>query len=292
MLVAIYGRKLKHTVVDAVKELISALNERQISFSMYEPFYKHLKITHNIDFECPTFTKKKHLDKNIDFVLSLGGDGTILDTISWIGKYEIPVVGINFGRLGFLASVSLNQINDALDALENKVYEIDSRSMILLDSNPLIFKKSSFALNEFTVQRSDTSSMITVHTYINNQHLNSYWADGLIISTPTGSTGYSLSCGGPIIHPTSKSFVITPVAPHNLNVRPMILSDDVVIKLKVEGRSKKFLATLDSRVHTFNSGVEITLSKAPFEAKLVRINPFNFVNAIREKLLWGEDTRN
>jgi NAD+ kinase len=292
MIVAIYGRKLKHSVVDAVKELIIALNERQITFSMYEPFYKHLKSVHHIEIDCPTFNKKKQIDKNIDFVFSLGGDGTILDTISWVGKHEIPVVGINFGRLGFLASVSLNQINDALNALENKVYEIDSRSMILLDSNPLVFKKSSFALNEFTVQRSDTSSMITVHTYINNQHLNSYWADGLIVSTPTGSTGYSLSCGGPIIHPTSKSFVITPVAPHNLNVRPMVLSDDVVIKLKVEGRSQKFLATLDSRVDTFKSGVEITLSKAPFEAKLVRINPFNFVNAIRGKLLWGEDTRN
>lgn len=292
MLVAIYGRKLKSNVIPHVNLLLNELALRKIDFVLYAPFYQHLKKEHNIGITCHTFTKKEEIPANTDFVFSLGGDGTILDAISWIGKREIPVMGFNFGRLGFLASVPSENIPEALDALQNKTFEIDYRTMIKLESSQPIFTESTFALNEFTVQRSETSSMITVHTYINGQHLNSYWADGLIISTPTGSTGYSLSCGGPIIHPHSKSFAITPVSPHNLNVRPMIIPDDVTIKLKVEGRSKNFLATLDSRVKTFDSSIELTLTKAPFNANLVRLSKTNFVTAIREKLLWGEDMRN
>jgi NAD+ kinase len=292
MLVAIYGRKLKMAVSENVRILLSELQKRNIEFIIYTPFYRHLKYEHQIDLVCETFTKKEEVSKKIDFVFSLGGDGTILDAISWIGKKEIPVIGINFGRLGFLAGVTSDKIIDALDALANNSYEIDSRSMIAMSASKPVFEESSFALNEFTVQRSETSSMITVHTLLNGQRLNSYWADGLIISTPTGSTGYSLSCGGPIIHPNSKSFVITPVSPHNLNVRPMIVPDDVEITLRIEGRSRVFLTTLDSRVKNIDSSYEIKITKAPFETKLVRINKFNFFDAIREKLLWGQDMRN
>jgi NAD+ kinase len=292
MLVAIYGRKLKYKVSQQVQTLIDELQSRNIEFIVYTPFYRHLKQEHHINIACGTFTRKEEISKKIDFVFSLGGDGTILDAISWIGRKEIPVMGINFGRLGFLASITSDKIVEALDALENSSFEIDNRSMVALGANKIIFEEASYALNEFTVQRSETSSMITVHTFLNGQRLNSYWADGLIISTPTGSTGYSLSCGGPIIHPNSQSFVITPVSPHNLNVRPMIVPDDVEILLKIEGRSKTYLTTLDSRVKNIDSSYEMKITKAPFYAKLVRINEFNFFDAIREKLLWGEDMRN
>lgn len=292
MLVAIYGRKLKSNVIPLVNLLLEELTKRNFQYIMYALFYQHLKKEHALNISCKTFTQKKEIPNETEFVFTLGGDGTILDAVSWIGKREIPVLGINFGRLGFLASIPSESIIETLDALINKTYEIDYRTMVGIESSSPIFEESAFALNEFTVQRSETSSMITVHTFINQQHLNSYWADGLIVSTPTGSTGYSLSCGGPIIHPHSKSFVITPISPHNLNVRPMIIPDDVEITLRVEGRSKNFLATLDSRVKTFDSSIELKLTKTRFNARLVRMSKTNFVTAIREKLLWGEDMRN
>lgn len=292
MLVAIYGRKLKTSVATDIQKLFTLLEAKNISYIIYEPFYKHLISSLKIDCQNATFLEKKDITQSVDFVFSLGGDGTILDAISWIGEREIPVMGINFGRLGFLASIASENIEEAIEALCNDTYAMEARSMIALSTNKPLFKESGFALNEFTVQRSETSSMITVHTYLNEQHLNSYWADGLIVSTPTGSTGYSLSCGGPIIYPDSKGFVITPVAPHNLNVRPMVVSEDVSIKLIVEGRSKSFLTTLDNRLETIDKTYELTLRKAPFVAKLVRLNRLNFINAIREKLHWGEDLRN
>lgn len=292
MQVAVYGRKLKSSAKNDAARFFKALNEKNIAFKIYEPFFKHLKRDLKLDLEATTFEKKREITNEINFVFSLGGDGTILDAVSWIGQKEIPLVGINFGRLGFLASISIAEIEKSLEAIIKGEHVIDSRNMIALETNHKLFGKASFALNEFTVQRTETSSMITVHAYLNGQHLNSYWADGLIIATATGSTGYSLSCGGPVIYPSSKNFVITPVAPHNLNVRPMVVPDNVELVLKVEGRSRRFLTSLDSRNKNIDASYELKLKKAPFQAKLVRLTDSNFVNAIREKLLWGEDLRN
>ncbi len=292
MVVAIYGRKLKPVVKEGVVLLFQLLKENNIQFVIYEPFYRHIKNLFDLDIEATTFKTREEFQKDIEFVFSLGGDGTILDTISWVGEYEIPIVGINMGRLGFLASIPINKITEVVDALVNGTYVIDKRNMLLVEANRPLFTDSPFALNEFTIQRSDTSSMITVHTYLNGQHLNSYWADGLIISTATGSTGYSLSCGGPIIYPNNDNFIITPVAPHNLNVRPLVVSDDVVLTFQIEGRTKKFLTTLDARVESIDNTYEIAVKKAPFQASLVRLNDMNFLNAIKEKLHWGEDLRN
>ena len=292
MLVAIYGRKLKPQVKEGVVQLFKLLQEKNIEFIIYQPFYKHIKRMFKLEFEAKTFNNREEFQKDVSFIFSLGGDGTILDTVSWVGEYEIPIIGINMGRLGFLASIPINKIARIVDALETGDYEIDKRNMLVVGGNRQLFKDSPYALNEFTMQRSDTSSMITVHTYINGEHLNSYWADGLIISTATGSTGYSLSCGGPIIYPNNENFIITPVAPHNLNVRPLVVSDDVELSFQIEGRTKKFLATLDSRVESFDNTIEITIKKAPFKANLVRLNDTSFLNAIKEKLHWGEDLRN
>lgn len=292
MRVAIYGRKLKPKVQEGVELLFSLFKEKNIDFIIYEPFWRHIKKTFNLDFEAKTFTSREDFQKDVEFVFSLGGDGTILDAVSWVAEYEIPIVGINMGRLGFLASISIDKITDVVEALENGTYVIDKRNLIAVEANYPFFKDSPFALNEFTIQRSDTSSMITVHTYLNGQHLNSYWADGLIVSTATGSTGYSLSCGGPIIYPNNDNFIITPVAPHNLNVRPLVVSDDVVLSFQIEGRTKKFLTTLDARVESIDNTFEIAVKKAPFQAHLVRLNDMNFLNAIKEKLHWGEDLRN
>lgn len=292
MHVAVYGRKLKSNATTDVKRFFKLLEEKNISYTVYSPFHKHLLKDHDLTIANLTFMDKKEVDKEIDFVFSLGGDGTILDAVSWIGRKEIPIVGINFGRLGFLASISISNIENCLNAILQNQHVIDYRNLIQLETSKQLFGDSSFALNEFTIQRVETSSMITVHAYLNGQHLNSYWADGLIVSTATGSTGYSLSCGGPVIYPNSKNFVITPVAPHNLNVRPMVVPDDVELRLEVEGRSDRFLATLDSRNKLIDSSYELVLRKAPFQAQLVRLSSSNFVNAIREKLLWGEDRRN
>jgi NAD+ kinase len=292
MLVAIYGRKLKPETKLGVELLFKTLQKNFIDYVVYEPFYKHLKEQFGLNISASTFKTKEELNKKVEFVFSLGGDGTILDTVSWVGELETPIVGINMGRLGFLASISIEKIVEVIDALQNATYVIDKRNMLAVEANAPLFTNMPYALNEFTIQRSDTSSMITVHTYLNGQHLNSYWADGLIISTATGSTGYSLSCGGPIIYPNNNNFIITPVAPHNLNVRPLVVSDDVVLSFQIEGRSKKFLATLDSRVETIDNTYEIAIKKAHFQANLVRLNDMNFLNAIKEKLKWGEDLRN
>jgi NAD+ kinase len=292
MQVAVYGRRLKPEAFKDAAHFFNLLETKGITYVIYGPFQKQLLKDLKLDLKANTFDKKKELTNSIDYVFSLGGDGTILDAISWIGEKEIPIVGINFGRLGFLASISIENIEISLDAIIANKHVIDSLNLIALTTNKKLFGKSSFALNEFTLQRTETSSMITVQTYINGLHLNSYWADGLIVATATGSTGYSLSCGGPVIYPGANNFVITPVAPHNLNVRPMVVPDNVEIKLTVEGRSKRFLTTLDSRNKTIDSSFELTLKKADFQAKLVRLSSSNFVNAIREKLLWGEDLRN
>jgi len=225
-------------------------------------------------------------------LISLGGDGTLLDTLSLVRDSGVPVIGINFGRLGFLASINKDEIRNAIKALLNKEYSLDQRSLISLTSKQKLFGEENFALNDITIHRRDNSAMMIIHAYMNGDFINSYWADGLIIATPTGSTAYSLSCGGPIIFPSSQNFVITPVAPHNLNVRPVVISDEVSLTFEVEARSAKFLLSCDSRTETVDHSVKITINKANFYMNLIRLHNESYLKTLRNKLLWGIDTRN
>jgi len=228
----------------------------------------------------------------VQFVFSIGGDGTLLDTVTYVGAQQIPILGINTGRLGFLATVTVERIAQAIDALFKGHFVLEERSLIRVDTDPEVFNGINFGLNEFSILKRDTSSMIVVHTYIDGEYLNSYWADGLIVSTPTGSTGYSLSCGGPVMLPQTNNFIIAPVCPHNLNVRPLIVSDRSVISFEIEGRSNNFLLSLDSRSVAVDAGIQIAVRRENFAVRLVKLNHVNFLTTLRSKLNWGLDKRN
>lgn len=292
MKVAIYGRSNNENISEHIQLLFDKLNEYKTEILIYEPFYKFLQQKIQINGAVKTFNSHADLSKDTDCMLSLGGDGTFLETLTYVRNSGIPVLGINTGRLGFLANVAKNEIYDAIEAVMHKKFSIEQRSLLSVTAPNNLFGEVNYALNELTIFKKDSSSMITIHTYINGDYLNSYFADGLIIATPTGSTAYSLSCGGPLVMPGSQNFVITPIAPHNLNVRPLVISDNNVIKLKVEGRSSHYLASLDSRNEIIDSSVELTLKKADFDLNLIKLENQNFFNTIRNKLLWGLDKRN
>lgn len=226
-----------------------------------------------------------------DVLICVGGDGTILDTLSIVRDTGVPILALNTGRLGFLADVQLENLHHALDDVEKGNYSIEQRSLLQLDSSHPLFDYN-YALNDFVIHKKETSSMIVVHAYLNGEFLNSYWSDGLIISTPTGSTGYSLSCGGPIIFPKSDSMVITPIAPHNLNVRPVVVSDDVVISFEIEGRASSYLASLDARSQSITGEVNMAIRKADHKLNLMRLSNIHFLDTLRNKLHWGFDRRN
>lgn len=291
MRVGIHGRDPHHKSTRFTEKLLEYLKIQGIEIWISAAFLKQLKSINLKRFKVKSFDHGTNL-KPLDFFFSLGGDGTLLDSITYIEKYETPVLGINTGRLGFLATISREETEQAIDNLIKENYSIDSRSVIKLVGDKRLFGGQDFALNDFTIIKKDTSSMITVHVHVNGQLLNSYWADGVIVSTPTGSTGYSLSCGGPLVHPQSKSFVITPVSPHTLTARPIIVSDDVEITFKVEGRSKKFLIALDSRIETIDASVNLKLRKESFSVKLVQLPGKNYYHTLRQKLNWGLDARN
>lgn len=225
-------------------------------------------------------------------MISLGGDGTLLDTVTLVRDSGIPILGINYGRLGFLANIGREEIVSAIEAIANRNYVLDKRSLIHLESNVKIFGKTPYALNEFTILKKDSSSMIKIHTYLNGEFLNTYWADGLIVSTPTGSTGYSLSCNGPVVFPDNSSFIITPVAPHNLNIRPIIVPDNTIISFELEGRADEFVCTLDSRREVISKEIQLAVKKEAFYVNLIRLNENNFLQTLRDKLSWGLDKRN
>ena len=292
MKVAVYGKQFQQDVAPFVYELFLELEKAQMEVLVYEPFYNFLSKQIDLNLFLGTYNSYEELKKNIDLFISVGGDGTILDATTLIKDSEIPIMGVNTGRLGFLADVAKDQIPKTIQQLINKKFSIDQRTLIKLETEKELFGKLNFALNEVTISRKDTTSMITITTYINDQYLNSYWADGLIIATPTGSTGYSLSCGGPIVMPGSENFVITPVAPHNLNVRPLVISDKYVIKVKVEGRAKQFLVALDSRIQTLDAGIELTIKKESFKINMVETETQDFSSTLRNKLHWGLDKRN
>lgn len=291
MNIVIHGIGFQKEFIPFIDQLFQILKDRKIGFSLTESFYKSLK---KIEFDTTGFhvLSKKPSFSGVDFVISVGGDGTLLDTVCLVGKSEIPIIGINTGRLGFLATVAKEDIEKAVNGFMKGSYAVESRSLLSLESDHVLFNGLNFGLNEFTIHKRDTSSMITVHTYINGQYLNSYWADGLIVATPTGSTGYSLSCGGPLISPGARNFVITPVSPHNLNVRPIVVSDESEISFEIEGRSEKFLISLDSRSTAIDATIKLRVKKAEFSAKLVKFADYNYFDTLRHKLNWGFDMRN
>jgi NAD+ kinase len=225
-------------------------------------------------------------------IISIGGDGTILDTVSFIRDTQIPILGINFGRMGFLAAIGKENIEEIMRALIEKTYIVEERELLEIICDKPLFGRENFGLNEFTLQRKNSSTMININAYINDELVTTYWADGLIVATPTGSTGYSLSCGGPIVYPNSQTFIITPVAPHNLNVRPLVVPNSAVLRFEVSGRGNRFLATVDTRIQNIDSSYNIIVQKAKFTAPLVSLNNKTFINALRTKLHWGLDKRN
>lgn len=292
MRIALHGRKFSKESFPYVKTIANKLldngheifitdvcaRENKSEARAYLESYRQVNILANLD--------------SIDFFFSLGGDGTLLETVSIVGAHEIPILGINLGTMGFLATTAKSDISNALDLLFDGQYELENRTLLHLNSNSELFDSQNFALNEVAILKRDTSSMIIVRCYIDGAFVNTYWADGLMVSTPTGSTGYSLSCGGPLVLSQSDSFIITPVSPHNLNVRPLVVSDKSEISFEIEGKGRSFLISLDSRSHTVNSTVKISLTKADFTAKLVKLSGSNFFDTLRNKLNWGQDVRN
>lgn len=291
MKIALFCIGFKQENKEELLQLVSEIKERKHRLYFNEELYAFLKS--DLGEEKATWSGYQSLSEiQPDFLFSLGGDGTILKSILHVRDLKIPIVGINMGRLGFLANVNKGKMSLLLDRLSHRDYIEEQRTLLHLDSNMTIFSNANFALNDFSILKRDSSSMITVHTYINGKFLNSYWCDGLIVSTPTGSTAYSLSCGGPIIYPDSKSFVITPVAPHNLTVRPLVVPDDSHLSFEVEGRNSEFICTLDGRMEMIGSDHKIAISKEKFGVHLLRFDEEEFVDTIRKKLNWGNDVRN
>lgn len=293
MKIAIYGRQFNNSVLPYVQQVFDSLAKCDIEPYIYQKYNQF--ISGKIFFPKKIQIFNDHaelLAGKVDVMISLGGDGTMLDTVTLIRNSNIPVIGINFGRLGFLASINKDDIQSAILSLFHKEYTLDARALLSVESEHNLFGDENFALNDVTFHKRDTSAMMIIHAYLNGEFLNSYWADGLILATPTGSTAYSLSCGGPIIFPKSGNLVVTPISPHNLNVRPIVLSDSNQLSFEIEGRSSKYLLTCDSRTEVIDTSVRVTVKKAGFNINLVRLNNENYLSTLRNKLLWGIDTRN
>ncbi len=293
MKIAIFSKTQKRAGYEFIYDLFYILKKAKIATYVYEPFYQFLK--DEFDFLINTealFSSYLDLPKDTDLFLSIGGDGTMLESVAFVRNSGIPLAGINCGRMGFLANISKDEIAVAIDGFLNKEYVIEERELIQLVTSNNMFSNFNYAMNELTVHKKDTSSMITIHAFLNDEFLNSYWADGLIIATPTGSTAYSLSAGGPIVVPTSQTFVITPIAPHNLTVRPIVIPNNIEITLKLEGRSPYYLAALDYQSETFDSSIELKVKSADFKIKMMKLKEHNFFGTLRNKLMWGIDKRN
>ncbi|HMK02606.1 MAG TPA: NAD kinase [Ferruginibacter sp.] len=292
MRIAIYSRGIENNQHQDIIQLLHELALGGVEPVFYQDFFNQFYSAIDIKAKYSTFNSSKDLDDSIDCIISLGGDGTLLDTVTLVKDSGIPVVGINYGRLGFLANIGKEDLHTAVEALINRTYVLDKRTLIHLDANIPLFGDVPYALNEFTLYKRDSSPMIKIHTYLNGEFLNTYWADGLIVATPTGSTGYSLSCNGPVVFPDSGSFVITPVSPHNLNIRPIVVPDNTIISFEVEGRTDGFLCALDSRRELVGKEVQLAVRKERFGINLIRLNENNFLQTLRNKLSWGLDKRN
>lgn len=291
MKVAIYSQYKQKKTQKSFDLLIDVLLEHKVAIFIEAEFLTNLNEAIQNSSAIQSF---KTLDKSFDFLVSIGGDGTILRATTLVGDLDIPIVGINTGRLGFLATIQHDEIEEAISKILKNNYSISERTLLSVSTSEdnKEIETCNFALNEITVSRKNTTSMITVETQLNDEYLTSYWSDGLIVSTPTGSTGYSLSCGGPVITPDTTSFVLTPIAPHNLSARPLVIEDSTVITLKVSGREKEHLLSLDSRIATLSKNTTITIKKAPFTIKMMVLKNETFLDTLRKKLLWGEDKRN
>jgi NAD+ kinase len=294
MKVAIYGQYYQNSTEPIIRDIFVFFNQKNVEMIIEADFLTILYEKELVKKEYKTFQSNDELDSTFDMMISIGGDGTILRAATLVRNSGVPILGINAGRLGFLAMVQKEEIAVFLQLVLDKKYTISERSLLSLSTFPTIetTEDIDFAMNEISVSRKDTASMITIETYLNNEFLNSYWADGLIIATPTGSTGYSMSCGGPILTPDVESFVITPIAPHNLNARPLVIPDKTEIRLKVTGREENYLLSLDSRSTTVKNDTVLTIKKTNFNIKMVEISEETFLKTLRKKLLWGEDKRN
>ncbi len=293
MKVAIYSRGVDMDQQQSLNALLFELYRYDVTIYVFEDLINKFNLTAAIG-KAPLipFQSALELHNTIDCLISVGGDGTVLDAITLIGDTNIPILGVNYGRLGFLASISKDELSLMVEALVNRSYVIDKRTLIHLDSNTPVFGDTPFGLNEFVVHKRDTSPMIKIHTYLNGEFLNSYWADGLIVSTPTGSTGYNMSCNGPILFPESASFVITPVAPHNLNVRSIVVPDTSVISFEIEGRTEELICALDARKEIVAKTIELAVKKENFTVSFIRLNENSYLTTLRNKLTWGLDKRN
>jgi len=294
MKVGIYGQFYHEHSEQSIQQILNALKQTNVDIAVEKNFLELIKHHKEIDTNVATFSSFTELDHSYDLFFSIGGDGTLLKSITFVRDLGIPIVGINTGRLGFLATIQKEKIIESIAQIIAGNFTISERSLLAIQTEPQSEEIGdlNFALNEIAINRKNTTSMIKVETMVNNEHLTSYWSDGLIISTPTGSTGYSLSCGGPIMDPASQCMVLTPIAPHNLNARPLVIPDDVEITLKVSGREKSYLISLDSRIATIEDHAVIRIKKASFTIKLAQLKDDTFIKTLREKLLWGEDKRN
>ncbi len=291
MKIAIYSQFSKKKSQASLDTLLNVLAQKKASVYIDHDLFEEIKqnLTHLENYK--VFSK---LDASFDLLISIGGDGTILRAITHVKDLNIPIVGINTGRLGFLATIQFDEIETAINQIFKGNYKLSKRTLLSIETSNENEKISqlNFALNEIAVSRKNTTSMITVETRLNNEYLTSYWSDGLIVSSPTGSTGYSLSCGGPVITPDTTSFVITPIAPHNLSARPLIIEDSTSIQLRVSGREDNYLISLDSRIATLSNDTIVTIKKATFTISMIELNTKTFLDTLRKKLLWGEDKRN
>jgi len=293
MKIAVYGREFHPSVIPYVQHLFDLLIAKNTALWIYDEFHQFLQQQVNCPRQLHIFSTHRQLPDDIGFMLSLGGDGTMLGAVSIVGDSGIPVAGINFGRLGFLADINKDDIDESLEAILLGEFNIQKRTLLSVRSEQAaLFGENHFALNDITLFKSDSSAMITVNAYLNGELLNAYWADGIIVATPTGSTAYSLSCGGPIIIPGSGNFVITPISPHNLNVRPVVVSDDMELDLEIESRSGKFLLSCDSKTTPVSTDIKLKISRAHYQVNLIRLKNYSYFSNLRNKLLWGLDARN
>jgi NAD+ kinase len=292
MKVAIYSRGLDFEQENPLVVLLEELSRHDTSILIYQQLLVQFSLPADLREKLVPFSGSAELGSDTDCLISLGGDGTLLDAVALVRDKKIPILGINFGRLGFLASISKDELASAVDSLVNHTFHVEKRALIHLDSNENLFGETPFALNEFAIHKRDTAPMVKIHTYLNGEFLNTYWADGLIVSTPTGSTGYNMSCNGPIMFPESASFVITPVAPHNLNVRSIIVPDTNIISFEVEGRGDQVICALDARREIVSKNIQLAVKKEKFCVSLVRLNENSFLSTLRTKLTWGLDKRN
>lgn len=294
MKIGIFGQFYHEHAEKYIQLILSALQSYNAEVYIEANFLEILKEHKGISSDVKTMDTFTNLDTSYDLFFSIGGDGTILKSVTFVGDLGIPIVGINSGRLGFLATLQKENITESIHKIMKRDYSISERSLLSIETEPpnSQFESMDFALNEIAVNRKNTTSMIKVETKVNDEYLTAYWSDGLIVATPTGSTGYSLSCGGPVIDPGTNSFVITPIAPHNLNARPLVIPDDWTISLKVSGREESYLVSLDSRIATLKNETVITIKKSPFTIKLVQLLDDSFLKTLRKKLLWGKDKRN